>query len=165
MRKAIGSRNNASGLLAEDIAVNYMLDLGFVLIARRWKSTFGEIDLIFIDLRDNLNKSVKGNNVDIDIKQDKDFFNSIISLLLEDRIYQFIFVEVKKKNILYNGNSDIQIDSILRRKQAIRIQNSIQEFLGHFPNYNTQVRFDVILIEQPEISIHHFQNIYLNDLL
>jgi len=65
-------KNNQTGRKGEDIAYEYLINKGFLILKRNYLKKFGEIDLIgkaadstlvFIEVKTLLNKTTKGNGL------------------------------------------------------------------------------------------------------
>lgn len=110
--------NYCQGLLAEDQASNYLLNKGYIIIAKRYKTKFGEIDLI----------AKKHNTiVFVEVKYRKRFFDTYYSItdnqknrlynaanyfltLLEHEVEKF---EYRFDAILMDKDQIVHLDNIL----------------------------------------------------
>ncbi len=124
-----------NGLIFEERARRHLLKKGYKIIKSRYKTHYGEIDII----------AEQKYTVDNRLKTGFNF---------QSQKKRLIFVEVKSR-----ANDEL-IESILRKSQVKRIKNCASYFLAqnqYFQNHD--IRFDFILFEKSKI-ITHFEDYF-----
>ncbi len=127
--------NHKNGLIGEEKAKRFIYKKGYKILQERYKTHYGEIDIIAQQpyLRQNILKN---------------------GFSFKSYKKRLVFIEVKSRK------NDELIESILRNSQIQRIKNSALYFLAQNPEYeNHDIRFDFILINKCG-EITHFEEYF-----
>ena len=103
------------GTLAEEQAAKHIINKGFIILARRFKTKYGEIDLI-----------AKKNNliVCIEVKFRKYFSPECITVKQQQRIINTCKIWMQQNNII-EGTTDLRLDVIFITSTALHhIENA-----------------------------------------
>jgi len=111
------NRNQITGKKGEEIAANYLKEMGYVIVASNYKRKYGEIDLIvqygavvaFVEVKMRNNAAIPLESIILPIKQKKIIKTAKLFVSernITDMILRFDVI------LINNNNGDLQCDHI-----------------------------------------------------
>lgn len=142
------------GVLGEDLVAQWLQSTGWIVLHRRWRSRWGEIDIIAL-------QEAGGRGAEVSLEQ----LSSLRPGIPAPQHFSplLIFVEVKTRS---RGNWDnCGLLSITQRKQA-KLCKTAQSFLGNYPNLvDYPCRFDVALVHCKRLPLSQKRELALSSSL
>jgi len=129
------------GIIGEKAATEYLLSAGFKLVQNRFKTKWGEIDIIATRQACSNRKPQEHNHMEA-------------SHNLSHNCLHFIEVKHKKSAVNFDNFP-------VSNRSMRRIAESAEIFLNMHEKYQTyNMQFDIIIINSANGQIQHMQNIY-----
>ena len=145
------------GIIGEKAATEYLLSAGFKLVQNRFKTKWGEIDIIATRQACQNREPQENNHMEVSHNNQ---FNSPHNQQYNQRhrkLHNCLhFIEVKHKK------SAVNFDNFpVSNRSMRRIAESAEIFLNMHEKYQTyNMQFDIIIINSANGQIQHMQNIY-----
>ena len=143
------------GVLGEELVAQWLQSTGWIILRRRWRCRWGEIDIIarqqpVEDARGRRAGGFLGSSADVNSSRTQEFTRS-------ERFPLLVFVEVKTRS---RGNWDAGgLLSITTQKQA-KLCQTAQCFLATCPHLiDYPCRFDAALVYCQRLSTRQNQNL------
>ena len=149
------------GIIGEKIVTEYLLSAGFKLLQNRFKTKWGEIDIIATRRACQNKESQKNNHIEA---SNNNRFNSPHNQHDNQSYNQWHnqlhnclhFIEVKHKKSAVNFEN-----FPVSNRSMKRIAESAEIFLNMNEKYQTyNMQFDIIILNSTNGQIQHMQNIY-----
>ena len=129
------------GIIGEKAATEYLLSAGFRLVQNRFKTKWGEIDIIATRQACQNREPQENNHMEA-------------SHNLSHNCLHFIEVKHKKSAVNFDNFP-------VSNRSMRRIAESAEIFLNMHEKYQTyNMQFDIIIINSANGQIQHMQNIY-----